>query len=231
METIVKEGIVLKSIDYKESSRILTILTEKGKESLIIKGVRKLNSKFKAFSTPLSLISFISSNAKLPALIDGDLIKNYSFIKEDLTANLYANHIIELANIVSDSDIDLKIFYPFLLKCLRLIEANVDSEIISFVYELKLLYLLSVQPSFKTCVSCGKEEAFGFSITDGGVLCRECGLKKFELLDTIKSLYFVDLDKDVIPSFSNSVKSDIRKFIDSYYQVHVGIKTKSHIFF
>ena len=41
----VMEAIVLNSIEYKDSSKILNLYTENGHKSVIAHGVKKLNSK------------------------------------------------------------------------------------------------------------------------------------------------------------------------------------------
>ena len=47
------KGIVLRARDYKESDKILTLLTfEKGKISVKARGAKKAKSKLKAFCQP-----------------------------------------------------------------------------------------------------------------------------------------------------------------------------------
>ena len=53
------EGIVIKEIDFKESSKILTILTRKyGAISVISKGCKKLSSKLRSASLKLTYAYF-----------------------------------------------------------------------------------------------------------------------------------------------------------------------------
>ena len=231
MNTDKMEGIILKATEFKESSKILHLLTIEGKKSVLLKGAKKINNKYRYMAYPLNYISYISSAAKLPTFIDGDILDDYKYLKEDLTANLYANNIIELAYLISDSDIDFTKLYPFTLKCLDQINKGNNPETISFIFELKILYLMGVGPSFKECVHCGKKEMYGFSFSDGGVLCKKCACGRYSHLEEISHLYYLDLSKDSLPLLNNELRKEIRLFIDEYYRVHLGIKTKSHMFF
>lgn len=224
------EGIILRTTEYKETSRILHILTIEGKKSVIIKGCKKLNNKYRFFCYPINKINYTSSNSKLPCLIDGDLVFDYPLIKEDLTANLYANHLLELAYYATDSDIDYQRLYPFLDKCLRKINEGINPLVISFIFELKLLYLLGVNPNFKTC-RCNNTTPYGFSFSDGSIRCQYCSHEASPALKEIIELYYINLDTDLIREYDNITLKNIRSFIDTYYSYYVPIKTKSHQFF
>lgn len=231
MEKEVNEGIILKTTDYKESSKILHIFTKEGKKSVLAKGVKKINNKYRYLAYPLSKISFLCTNNKLPTFIDGDLLVGYNFLKDDLTANLYANHLLELAYYALDSDINTIKLYDFLLKCLNFMNDDKDCEQISFIFELKLLHLLGVSPNFKSCIKCNKEELYSFSFPDGAILCKNHALEKYQNLDKINHLYYIDLSNDSLLNLSVEERKNIRKFIDEFYKHHVGITTKSHLFF
>ena len=71
MNTDKTEGIILKATEFKESSKILHLLTIEGKKSVLLKGAKKINNKYRYMAYPLNYISYISSAAKLPTFIDG----------------------------------------------------------------------------------------------------------------------------------------------------------------
>ena len=61
MELIVN-GLMLKSADYKENDKILTLLTaEKGKITAGIKGVRKAKAKLKFAAQPFCFAEYVLS--------------------------------------------------------------------------------------------------------------------------------------------------------------------------
>lgn len=229
MEKQIIKGIIIKSIDYSESSKICHLLTDSGVQSVLVKGAKRLKSKFLGILEPVTLVSFIVSGSNLKVLTDADLVNEYKVIHESIKKLVYANNLLELINVLIHEDYCL--IYNFLLKCLNKMEECFDEEVISFIFELKLLKLLGVEPQFDACISCGKEFVDGFNIELGGVVCKACsGIHNLELLNTIYELYRFDISND-IPNIDEGMKSQLRAFIDEYYKIHVGYITKAHRFF
>ena len=94
---IVREGIILKSIDYKDYSKLIYIIDNDGIKTLLVKGAKKPNSKNFAYSQPLTKISYdIIETKTFDILTTGLIINNYSQIKEDFEKTKFAYKIIEL---------------------------------------------------------------------------------------------------------------------------------------
>ena len=63
MEQIKFKGIVLKSIDYKEKDKLLTIFSlELGKLTAVLKGVRQEKAKLKFAAMPFCFAEFVATN-------------------------------------------------------------------------------------------------------------------------------------------------------------------------
>jgi len=94
-------GIVLGRVNYGESDRILSVLTEDyGKIQLIAKGIRKSNSKL-AGSVELfseTNLSYIKGKGEINTLVSARLIKHYDNIIKDLAKTQWAYSVLKLVN-------------------------------------------------------------------------------------------------------------------------------------
>ncbi len=81
------EGIVLRSLEYKERQRILTVFTEQaGLISLLVKGLSKRSLHLFALTTPLSKSEFLFRKAKseLFHFLDGTVLDEHLFLRDSL---------------------------------------------------------------------------------------------------------------------------------------------------
>ena len=84
-EVLKSEGLIIRLIDYKENAVIATVLTKEGKESIIIRGAKKMVTTTHRLASLLTLISYTkTSTTPLATLIEGVVINNYTTIKSDL---------------------------------------------------------------------------------------------------------------------------------------------------
>jgi len=171
-------GFVLKSLNFGESDRIITVLSrEAGKLSLIAKGARKTESRFGAALELLTLSEFIYYDREgLKTLSQADIIEPYSELKcnyERLSCALrcarWMNRLLE------DDHKEERVFMLFgqLLDVLaHTNDANVHYEL---AFKLKLLAELGLAPTLDRCAVCRKTPKRGwFSSEKGGVLCGRC---------------------------------------------------------
>ena len=100
MRNIIKnKGLIIKVQDYLENAVIATILCPNGKETLIIRGAKKLNTTTRRLANVLTLIEFNQTESKsISTLTEGVVIDNYTVIKDDLLRFNYALVILEKIN-------------------------------------------------------------------------------------------------------------------------------------
>ncbi|XMB66481.1 DNA repair protein RecO [Mycoplasmatota bacterium zrk1] len=222
------EGILIKSIDYTDSSKIIYLITESGIVSLLAKGARKLKSPLRQLCQTISKISYNQSESKkLPIMYSGDVVNPYLGIIQDLEKTSYVSHIFEVIYKLS-TDIDFSTLYKFLNITLDRIEKGIDVELISFVFELKFLYLLGINPVFNRCADCDSNETIGFDVYRGGMICSQhktdYSIFDIEFITGIYKLYYHDLSKEFDYSINRKLT---RKIIDDYYQHYMNFKSKS----
>ena len=235
MKKIIKnKGIVIKVQDYLENAVIATILTENGKHSYLIKGAKKINSGTKRFAALLTVLEFNATESTgLSTLTEGTIINNNTIIKDDLVRFNYASIILEKLNYFSDQVTDFKLLFEFTLNILNLIEKYDYFTSVTLIFEVKLLYLLGVAPSFNRCPNCSNKAINGaLHVESGGFLCEKCHYLKEVTLSRDDSLIFKtiyvtkinQIDEEFLKTFDSN--NNIIDCIDYYYEYHLDFKSK-----
>ena len=225
------EGIVCRVLDYKDSSKILYLYTEKGQRSIIARGVKKLSSSNRNLSQVGNIISFTDSNKELSTLNDGELIHDLDNIHLDLEAFAYLSHILELLYFVVDQQSDHKKMYRFVVRLMKMMNASVDAEKLATIFELKLLHFLGYGLNFKGCQRCDSEDLV-FSISDGGLVCKRHMLPKSATFDKdiyskVQLFYYMDIDQYIDVLLTQNERIMIRHILDLLYEEFIGFVSKS----
>ena len=228
----IDKAFVLHSMDYKDSSKILYLYSEKGHFSVIAHRVKKLDSINRFLSQNGTMIQLTTSKGSFPSLVEGKLLKEYNKIKQDIYKYSYMNHIMELVrNVVSD-DLDHSRMFQFLDKIFTLMNDTDQPDILSFIFELKLLYFIGYGLNFKHCQVCNDNENLVFHVSSGGLTCLKhlkYGDMSFtsDIYNILKHLYYIDVSKDPLPQIEPQIKPIIRNIIDMIYDEFISFKTKS----
>lgn len=179
------EGIVLKSINYGESDKIVHIFTrELGKISCIAKGVRK--SKKRDVNVDLFTHSYfqVYRGRGLYGVNQSERIDSNFEIRENIDKLSYASLVAEIADAGIPEEEENERLFELLAKTLKLIGGgSVEPRRLLVSYELKFISFTGYKPELKRCAGCGSEELSEidrFSNVAGGVLCTSCrGIDKY----------------------------------------------------
>jgi len=211
MSNLKFKGIVIKSIDYKERDKILTILTfEKGKITVMAKGVKKAKAKLSYATRLLYCGNFEiveSKNRKI--LTDASIIADYSNISSNLKKFYYAAHYIEIASMaVMEEQPDEDVVRLLLNTLYMLTKDNMDMKLLTVLYEMRIVALNGFAPNMDGCTLCGRHEAnMKFSIKEGGLVCCDEGMlisdKACDVIRYIsscedKTLFKISVTKEII---------------------------------
>jgi DNA repair protein RecO (recombination protein O) len=176
------EAIVLRKLNYGDTSKIATLYTEEmGTIPIIVKGGRTSKSKMGFIVDPLNIIQVVLHNKEsreIQLLTQADLVLSPAFIKEDLERIKYASAISELIySLIPEHEPNHKI-YKGLKKILTLLNEEGENPKIIFVrFFLFLIKEIGYEIEFSFCSDCGKDlsevkEAF-YSLQKG-ILCSDC---------------------------------------------------------
>lgn len=173
-------AVVLGSIDYGESDRILTFYTlEQGKMRGIAKGARRSKKRFVGNLDPLShinIVYFQSDRSELVRVEDASLMDAFTPLKADIERLSDACYLLELTSEMTREGLSVPAVYHALVAFLKLLEAGAGAEALRF-FEMRLLSLAGYLPHLSGCVTCRRSsegERLYFSPDRGGIVCRGC---------------------------------------------------------
>jgi len=206
------------------------LYTGQGLVSVLVHGSQKIKSPYLNLVRVFSYVRLFVSGKTLKTLRDAEVIERYPMISEKLERYGYGLHLMEVVYQFSGHDHDHKKLFQFLLKILERLNQDEQFESYVMMFELKLLYLLGVQPLLKHCVFCRETSRLSFSVKDGGMVCQEHGASKAYSTSTIQflaKLYYFDVDRESLDQVNQDDIKHLRKLLDAYYQYHLNFKSKS----
>jgi DNA repair protein RecO (recombination protein O) len=175
-------GLVVRTHDWSETSRIATIWTrEFGKVRVLAKGGRRLKSNFEVALDLLTVCSIVllrKSSGGLDLLTEARAEERFGGLRRDLRA-LYAGYYV--AELLGDGTQEYDphpALFEFSLDTLRKLAAGGDVAGLVSAYELGWLGELGLRPVLERCAACQMDRlAAGplmFSPIAGGVVCPTC---------------------------------------------------------
>lgn len=171
------EGIVIRSMDYGEGNKIISLFTrETGKMSVMARGAKKLKSRHSAITQLFTYGQYVVyKSGQMGTLNAGEIIDSHHKLRENLHAAAYSSYLAEMYDKLMGEMEPNAVMFEQLLAALKAIEENKEPAIILHIMEMKMLALSGYSPELSHCVSCGTEEGdMVLSAGNGGVLCRAC---------------------------------------------------------
>jgi DNA repair protein RecO (recombination protein O) len=228
------KGFIIRSQEFRESSLILTVLTEEfGKLSFIAKGARKLDSGFGAALDLLTLSELVFYDGKgLKLLKDATIIQSFWGLKGDYdSVDLGLRCAKLLDELVREGQPDRRIFWLF-FDLLGELEGKKDIKSLEIGFLVKLLAALGFTPQLNKCTLCGKTLSRGgkvwFSAERGGIVCSSCSYNCEEaiklnrgVIKTLKVMLKFPLAKLERLTLSEEIFSLSEKVIKDLFAYHL----------
>ena len=227
------EGIIVSTVDYKESSKIINILTKDGIIGVVARGSKSIKNHLRTTTTVLSYgIFYLNYRSKgLPIVTEVDIIDYFKEIRKDFLKMNYSLFLIELVSQVFKHENDSSL-YKLLISCLKKINDGYEPGIITNIMEVKLLDNLGIMPNLECCSICkSKNDIITISSHKGGYLCINCVGDEYrydlKTLKLIKMFCYVDINNISKIDISDKIKNELNMFIDDYYERYSGLYLKS----
>jgi DNA repair protein RecO (recombination protein O) len=175
-------ALVLRTTDWSESSKIVTLWTrEFGKVRGLAKGSRRLRSPFDSALDLLTLCDIVllrKTSGGLDLLTEAQVVERFSRLRGDLPA-LYAGYYIAelLAGWTEENDPHPLLFDEACAALATLGQSPQCTGPRLVRFELVLLRELGYRPVLECCAACGgplTEERLSFGLALGGMLCPGC---------------------------------------------------------
>jgi DNA repair protein RecO (recombination protein O) len=181
------QAVVLRSVDYGDSDKIVTLFTSGyGKISAIAKGAKRSMKRFGGTLELFSLVNVVWSRRRgtgFPFLKEATAIRPPDRIRRNIFKTAYASYWTELIDKwIEKGDRHYAIFELLSYVLGRLDDSEIDDSLLSMFFQVKFLALCGFSPNLQVCSVCHKplDAFFGnrlyFSRIKGGVVCSGCGI-------------------------------------------------------
>jgi DNA repair protein RecO (recombination protein O) len=182
MATEKTQAIVLRLVEFSESSFVATLFTEDfGKVGALAKGARRPKGPFEGALDLLALVRIVlirKSSDSLDLMTEARLQRRFRSSEREL-ARLYAGYYVAelLSELTEPGDPHRELFRA---ADATLAALDRDAPVLetTLKFELAALHEVGHLPSLDQCVVCGAEvkaeKRIHFGLTSGGVLCDDC---------------------------------------------------------
>ncbi len=229
------EAVVLRTVDYSESSLIVTLFTRKhGVIAVIAKGAKRPKSKFSALMVPgqvLEVVVYIKGTRSVQTLSEASYMLKLDQLRIDMEKLALATTTLELINQVLHENEVNEVLFAFLVKFLRWINSYENPSRIIFPYvQLRVMEHIGIgiQPE----ANLHEETSAGYMNIELGTLSPEAeGAESVQLtpgqfqfirnalFSKNQSIFKIDLKKSEL--------SELIEYLDRYIRYHIeGVKPR-----
>ncbi|NEU32371.1 DNA repair protein RecO [bacterium LRH843] len=234
------EGIVIRTNDYGESNKIVTLYTrELGKIGVMARGAKKPRSRLAASSQLFMYGTFLfHKGSGLGTLNQAEIIDSFREVRNDLVTAAYAMYLIEITDKLTEEQQPNPYLFQLLYQTLNHLNEGIDADVLLRIYEMKMLAVAGIQPQLNECVSCGSTDVpTGFSIKEAGFLCHRCMYRDehaypltAQTARLLRLFYYFDLERLGKISLKQGTKRELKEIISAYYDEYSGLRLKSKRF-
>lgn len=178
------EALVIKSLRHGETSRIVTLFTQRrGKVAVIAKGARRGKSgasggAVDAFNL-IEVLIYSKATRSVQTLGQVSALKSFPEIKKNLTLTGYASAIVEHLNYAfTDGEPNTDAFEAAVTALDKLEKHSGDPRINFWLFQLVLLQAVGFALDPVNCPVCSKPAPIGtrniFLLDTGAICCKDC---------------------------------------------------------
>ena len=172
-------ALVLREVNYKESDKILTVLTDQeGKLTVSARGCRKKGS---AIAAPCQLLVYsemtLYEYQGRWAVKEAATQRRFDGVRSDLDKLALASYFAELAEAVTYEALPAPEILALALNALYALgELGKDPQLVKAAFEFRLMALAGFEPLTDGCARCGAvlPERPVLDVVHGEVLCASC---------------------------------------------------------
>ncbi len=237
------QGIVLKSFDFRETSRIATFFTrDRGKIKGILKGIRKDHRKFGSNLDKFSVndvVYYQSRSSEIHLVSQCDLKAFFFPIRQDLKKTLATTYILELVDAMMPMEESHPEVYELMVNFLTGLETAPDISKLVHIFQIKILLLSGFKPHLDSCLVCGKKitTRARFSSKSGGLICLTCPVQdettSLVSQGTVASLLFIernDWTKCLCLGLGEGIRKELKFILNNFLVFHLERRLKSEKF-
>jgi DNA repair protein RecO (recombination protein O) len=248
VRSIETEALILRSVDFGESDRILHLLTPGyGRLTTIAKGARR---SVRRFGGTLDLFNHLrvqvdfGRKTTMARLDQARLIGSFERLRIDPGRFAFGCYLLELFDRLAPeggNHADMRRLFDFVIDALEAISVWEPNLRLRTLLELRALDALGLRPELRNCVRCGESAGrnaeVDFHVADGGAVCGACAPRMEGLLrvhlGTLRALeQGLRLDFDRLDRLGIGGQSlvEAQQLISRFQRFHVGVELRSERF-
>ncbi len=226
------KAYILRTIEYRDTSRLLYAYTEDGVKSMIARGVKKLQSPLGPLSQRGLLLEVDIGGGSLPTLKDAQLIDRFAPIKEDILKSTVLSTVEELIYYNVHRDDAHERLFDFLMRYIDVL-ARTDAPVeLLLVFELKFLWFLGAGVYLKACHVCDAKEGLHYDAHQGALVCdaHAPGNHKLygkDIYGPLRYYYYADINRFTPLHPGIDTISSLLGHTDALYRMHLGFRSKA----
>lgn len=179
MALIKTDALVIKSSDYSESTRLVTLFSRDcGRIRVLAKGIKRLKSHNRGALESFSLVQVtlaLKDPSALGTLRESTLIRSPTALRSDYDRWLLGSLVLEVADRATVAAHEAAGLFERLCSWLEELDTTERPEDRTLEVLIETLAWFGFAPQFGPCCLCGGGEPFtGFRIDQCGVTCGKC---------------------------------------------------------
>lgn len=177
MSKFVTRGVVLRAVDYKETDRILTLLTPEGKVTAKARGVRRKGSPLAAACQLLTHAELtLFSYRERCTVNEADPLDAFWGVRGDVELLSLGSYFAEVCETVGQEGVPQPELLSLILNSLYALDKlSKPQPLVKAAFDLKAACLSGYEPMLTACAVCGKEpECPAFHLREGLLHCTAC---------------------------------------------------------
>lgn len=185
------EAIVIRTTDYGESNKVLTVYTKDfGKMGIMARGAKKTKSRLSSVSQLFTHAHFlIQKGSGLGSLSQGEIIHSYRGIKQDIIKTAYGAYMVEFLDKVVEENKPSSALFEFLSLSLNYLDEGIDPDILKAIFEMKMLRISGVGP-----------KSIGVSYAGSGK-----GISPFQLVKVVSFVSNAGMPIRILPHYPHKL--------------------------
>lgn len=249
MPAIESEALLLRSVDFGESDRIVHFLTrDRGRLTAIAKGARRSRRRFPGtldVFNRLEIEGRLRPRASMAFLEQARLLDAFLGIRADAVRYALASFLIEMLDRLAPEGLrgaEAERLYAFAVESLALIGSVRPDATLRVLLELRALDALGLRPEFGRCVRCGRvpgshvdaSHGVSFFVPDGGIVCAACGKSLEGLVQTqLGTLRVLEAGMQVASAVLPTLRleaaalAQAERLVFRFQRFHVGVELRS----
>lgn len=199
------EALMLRGVDFSETSRIVTFLTpHRGLVACMVKGVRRAKSPLASSLDTMNRVEAVlywKDGRSVQLLTEAALLDDFSGIKGNLDKVTLAAFPLEIALRTAHENEPSEALYETLVRGLESLESWSGLPKAHCCWQvLQLLMVSGFQPALEACAHCGGAlSAAPRFAYDGGAVCEQCPGDRRLTADEFNALTQMQAQADACP--------------------------------